>query len=313
MKLKGLSLDRCLDMLWERDGVLPEATVQQLCEKLKEVLIYESNIQTVPSPVTVVGDIHGQFYDVLELFRVSGRPPDTNFLFLGDYVDRGYYSLETISLLACLKLRYPHRIFLLRGNHESRQVTQVYGFYSECMRKYGSPNVWRYFTDMFDFLSIAALVDGKMLGIHGGLSPQISSLDQIRVLDRFKEIPHEGPLADLMWSDPDPERDGFNASQRGAGYTFGSTIVSRFNSLNKINFIMRAHQLCMDGYQLLFNDALVTVWSAPNYCYRCGNVAAVLEISEKLEKNYNLFAAAPESERQTPTIDTALALPTYFL
>jgi serine/threonine-protein phosphatase PPG1 len=246
------------------------------------------------------------------MFRIGGKPPDTNYLFLGDYVDRGYYSVETISLLACLKLRYPSRIYLLRGNHESRQTTQVYGFYGECLRKYGSPNVWKYFTDMFDYLTIAALVEQKFLAVHGGLSPQIVSLDQIRVLDRFKEIPHEGPLADLMWSDPDPDRDGFTQSQRGAGYTFGTSVVSRFLKFNNISHILRAHQLCMDGYQVLFHDQLSTIWSAPNYCYRCGNVAAVLEVSEKLERFYNTFIAAPENERQVPVTE-APSLPSYFL
>ena len=148
----------------------------------------------ISSPVTVVGDLHGQFYDLLELFRVAGKSPDTNFLFLGDFVDRGYYSVETITLLTCLKLRYPTRVTLLRGNHgeiiinfinyyfispkkklyfeknkESRAVTQVYGFYGECCRKYGNANVWKYFTEMFDYLTLSAVIDNRTFAIHGGL------------------------------------------------------------------------------------------------------------------------------------------------
>jgi serine/threonine-protein phosphatase PPG1 len=168
---------------------------------------------------------------------------------LGDFVDRGYHSVETITLLSVLKLRYPHRVTLLRGNHESRQITQVYGFFTECTRKFGSSNVWRYFTDMFDYLTLAAVVDNSVFAVHGGLSPLLVSLDQIRVLDRFQEIPHEGALTDLLWSDPDPDKPGWNASQRGAGYLFGSMVVKKFLSTNGFEHITRAHQLCMDGYQ----------------------------------------------------------------
>lgn len=141
---------------------LPESDVKSVCEKVKEILMKEENVQPVRSPVTICGDVHGQFHDLIELFKIGGHCPDTNYLFMGDYVDRGFFSVETVLLLFCLKLRYPFRIFLTRGNHESRQVTQVYGFYDECQRKYGNANVWKYITDLFDFLPISALVEGKV-------------------------------------------------------------------------------------------------------------------------------------------------------
>lgn len=136
-------------------------------------------------------------------------------------MDRGYYSVETVSLLTCLKCRYPKRITLTRGNHESRQITQVYGFYDECLRKYGNANVWKYFTDLFDYLPLTALIENQIFCLHGGLSPSIDTLDNIRSLDRIQEVPHEGPMCDLLWSDPD-DRCGWGISPRGAGYTFGS-------------------------------------------------------------------------------------------
>lgn len=151
----------------------------------------------------VCGDIHGQFYDLKELFKVGGDVPETNYLFMGDFVDRGFYSVETFLLLLALKVRYPDRITLIRGNHESRQITQVYGFYDECLRKYGSILVWRYCTEIFDYLSLSAIIDGKIFCVHGGLSPSIQTLDQIRTIDRKQEVPHDGPMCDLLWSDPE--------------------------------------------------------------------------------------------------------------
>lgn len=131
-------LDSWIDQLKECKQ-LEEAHIKVLCDKAREILSKESNVQPVNSPVTVCGDVHGQFHDLVELFRIGGNSPDTNYLFMGDYVDRGYYSVETVTLLVCLKVRYPERVTILRGNHESRQITQVYGFYDECLRKYGGP------------------------------------------------------------------------------------------------------------------------------------------------------------------------------
>lgn len=242
---------------------------------------------------------------------------------------------------------------LIRGNHESRQITTVYGFYDECIRKYGSANVWRYCCDIFDYLALGAIVlgasntlssstepidqdteievcdqngamlsrfprqrpgssdqprspngvrggdktgppgsgasgssggsvgnpTGAVLCVHGGLSPLIDTIDRIRLIDRKQEVPHEGAMCDLLWSDPD-EIDGWGLSPRGAGFLFGADIVKVFNHRNDLSLIARAHQLVMEGFKEMFDASIVTVWSAPNYCYRCGNVAAVLELSE---------------------------------
>ena len=143
-----------------------------------------------------------------------------------------------------MKLRYPDRITLIRGNHESRQITTVYGFYDECLRKYGSINVWRYCCEVFDYLSLGAIVGGSqgVFCIHGGLSPEIDTVDQIRVLDRKKEVPHEGGMCDLLWSDPELV-NGWSISPRGAGYLFGENEVNKFLHDNNISLIARAHQL----------------------------------------------------------------------
>eukprot|EP01083_Nonionella_stella_P089532 249815_1 len=302
-------LDRQIEQL-RRCEYLTEAEVKSLCQKATEILMEESNVQEVVAPVTICGDIHGQFYDLMELFRVGGDVPDTNYLFMGDFVDRGFYSVETFLLMLALKVRYPDRITLIRGNHESRQITQVYGFYDECLRKYGSVNVWRYCTEIFDYLSLSAIIDNRIFCVHGGLSPSIQTLDQIRVLDRKQEVPHDGAMCDLMWSDPDESICGWGLSPRGAGYLFGPNVVEEFNHKNSLDLICRAHQLVMEGYKHMFNNTIVTVWSAPNYCYRCGNVAAILELDEKCECKFQIFNAAPAEVRGIPEKKPA---PDYFL
>jgi len=291
-----MDIDKCLELV-KSGKCLPERDYKLLCDLAKEILSEESNVQPVQAPVNICGDIHGQFYDVLELFRVGGEIPDSSYVFIGDFVDRGYNSVETIQLLLCYKVKYPGRITLLRGNHESRQITQFYGFYEECQRKYGNINTWKYTTDLFDYLPIAAVVEGKVLCIHGGLSPDIKTLDQIRTIERKVEIPHEGPFCDLMWSDPE-DIDTWAFNTRGAGWLFGAKVTKEFTRLNDLELICRAHQLVQEGYQFWFPDKnLVTVWSAPNYCYRCGNVASILKLDEKLEREWKIFNSVPESSQ----------------
>ncbi|KAL8454474.1 hypothetical protein Emed_000195 [Eimeria media] len=183
--------------------LLSEPELWSVCQRVKELLLEESNVQPVPAPVVVCGDIHGQLQDLLLLLHVAGSIPSTRYVFLGDYVDRGRNSVETFELLMLLKLRHPSRITLLRGNHESRQITTVYGFYDECLRKYGNANAWRFCCEVFDYLTLAALIEGSILCVHGGLSPDVHLLDQLQLIHRVREIPTEGAFGDLVWSDPD--------------------------------------------------------------------------------------------------------------
>jgi len=301
-------LDRQIEQLRNCE-IIKEKEVKELCAKAREILLEESNVQRVHPPVTICGDIHGQFYDLKELFKIGGDCPETNYLFMGDFVDRGFYSVETFLLLLALKVRYPDRITLIRGNHESRQITQVYGFYDECLRKYESVNVWRYCTEIFDYLSLSAIIEDRIFCVHGGLSPHITTLDQIRAIDRKQEVPHDGPMCDLMWSDPE-DIEGWGLSPRGAGYLFGGDVVAKWNQTNNLELIARAHQLVMEGQKYMFSKTLVTVWSAPNYCYRCGNVAAILELDEHLNRQFKIFAAAPPEERGVPA---KRPTPDYFL
>ncbi len=292
--------DKWLEQL-KQGKCINEHDVKILCDKLKEILCEESNVQPVDAPVIVCGDIHGQFYDLLNIFKEGGEIPTKKYLFLGDYVDRGYNSVETLELLLCLKLKYQGQITLLRGNHESRQICYTYGFYEEITKKYGNANAWRYFNDLFDFFPIAAIIEGKIFCVHGGLSPKICYIDQIRLLNRAQEIPHEGAFCDFMWSDPD-DIEAWSFSPRGAGFLFGGRVVDEFNQLNDIRLICRAHQLVNEGFKYWFkNKNLVTVWSAPNYCYRCGNKASIFIFDEKCEKeDYKMVECHEESSKAPP-------------
>lgn len=289
------NLDEKIERLFKY-GLLTEKEVAELCATATEAFSKEENVVRIKAPLTVCGDTHGQFPDLQELFKIIGPVPLVNYLFIGDYVDRGFFSVQNVSLLICLKLRYPEQIHLLRGNHESREITTVYGFYDECVKKYGGTNVWKQFTDLFDYLPIAALIEEKILCVHGGLSPVINSISEINDLDRIRENPNEGAMGDLMWSDPD-DRDGWGSSPRGAGYSFGRDVTINFNRTNGLILTARAHQLAMEGFNLAHNGNIVTLFSAPNYCMRCGNKGAVMNVQDDLFLDYIQFDESPKMEK----------------
>lgn len=262
----------------------------------------------IQTPVWVCGDIHGQFYDLKHLFELGGEmdKTDERYVFLGDYVDRGHFSVETVELLLCLKVLYPERITLLRGNHEMRQITMTYGFYDECNKKYGNMNAWRYITDIFDYLPISGVINGQVFCVHGGLSPDLSSIDYIQTIDRRHEVPNTGTYADLLWSDPEEDYKGFGRNPRGCGYIFGSDVADQFCQWNNLNLICRAHQLAKEGYKFFFpNRNCLIVWSVPNYCYREGNRASILKITDNNlneideEKDFILYDQTPEPEDES--------------
>lgn len=272
--------------------VIDEETVARLLLKLNDLLNRENNILLLTSPIVICGDIHGQMYDLVELFQVSHGFDEnkkwTNkkkYLFMGDYVDRGYHSLNTFLLLVTLKVQYPYKISLLRGNHESRQISHTYGFYNEIVANYGHAGLWTMCNDTFDLLPIAALVDSDIFCVHGGLSPSLPLIERISLIERQQEIPTDGPFADLVWSDPEEKARTYRQNTRGAGFLFGKDQCSAFNRINRLRMVCRSHQLAMKGFEKYFGDSnkvpdwrLITVWSAPDYTYRSGNKASVLHV-----------------------------------
>ncbi|KAH0802240.1 Serine/threonine-protein phosphatase ppe1 [Histomonas meleagridis] len=285
----------------EKGEFLKENEVLLLLDKVAEILYQEPTLLMLPLPIVICGDIHGQLFDLFELFRVSGGIGSGNrYLFLGDYVDRGFFSVETFCYLAILKIKYPNNIYLLRGNHECRDVNHEYGFNIECQSRFGHEGPWKRFNEIFDLLPISAMVDTDIFCTHGGLSPDIKFVEQIPLLNRRAELPMKGPLCDLTWSDPENVKE-WAPNSRGAGYLFGQEITNQFCHINNLQLICRAHQLVMKGYQYHFNEEkLVTVWSAPNYSYRSGNVASVLKINDKKEREFVIFDAVPDDKRVIP-------------
>ncbi|SGZ53487.1 CIC11C00000002989 [Sungouiella intermedia] len=262
--------------------------IQLVCAKAREIFLLQPSLLELSPPVKVVGDVHGQYSDLIRVFTKCGFPPLTNYLFLGDYVDRGKQSLETILLLLCYKIKYPENFFLLRGNHECANVTRVYGFYDECKRRCNI-KTWKLFIDTFNTLPIAAIVAGKIFCVHGGLSPVLNSMDEIRNIARPTDVPDFGLLNDLLWSDPADTVNEWEDNERGVSYVFSRVAINKFLQKFGFDLVCRAHMVVEDGYEFFNDRTLVTVFSAPNYCGEFDNWGAVMSVSEELLCSFELL------------------------
>ncbi|XP_026661149.2 serine/threonine-protein phosphatase PP1-like isoform X2 [Phoenix dactylifera] len=267
---------------------LTEAEIRQLCVASKEIFLSQPNLLELEAPIKICGDIHGQYSDLLRLFEYGGFPPAANYLFLGDYVDRGKQSIETICLLLAYKIKYRENFFLLRGNHECASINRIYGFYDECKRRF-NVRLWKVFTDCFNCLPVAALIDEKILCMHGGLSPDLKNLDQIRNIARPVDVPDQGLLCDLLWADPDKDIEGWGENDRGVSYTFGPDRVSELLQKQDLDLICRAHQVVEDGYEFFAKRQLVTIFSAPNYCGEFDNAGAMMSVDDTLTCSFQIL------------------------
>ncbi|XP_004494579.1 serine/threonine-protein phosphatase PP1 [Cicer arietinum] len=300
---KGV-LDDVIRRLLEGKGgkqvQLSESEIRQLCINARQIFLSQPILLDLRAPIRICGDIHGQYQDLLRLFEYGGYPPAANYLFLGDYVDRGKQSLETICLLLAYKIRYPDRIYLLRGNHEDAKINRIYGFYDECKRRF-NVRLWKIFTDCFNCLPVAALIDEKILCMHGGLSPELQNLDQIREVTRPTEIPDSGLLCDLLWSDPDSSAEGWQDSDRGVSCTFGPDVVAEFLEKSDLDLICRGHQVVEDGYEFFAKRRLVTIFSAPNYGGEFDNAGALLSVDESLVCSFEILKPADKGSGSGPS------------
>ncbi|KAH9982919.1 Metallo-dependent phosphatase-like protein [Lactifluus volemus] len=235
---------------------LKNPEIVSICQAAREICLSQPTLIELSPPVKIVGDVHGQYSDLIRLFEMCGFPPASNYLFL---------ELETFLLLLCYKIKYPENFFLLRGNHECANVTRVYGFYDECKRRCNI-KTWKTFVDVFNCLPIAAIVASKIFCVHGGLSPSLQTMDDIKALQRPTDVPDYGLLNDLLWSDPSDTALDWEDNERGVSFCFGKAIINEFLVRYDMDLICRAHMVVEDGYEFWNDRTLVTVFSAPNYC-----------------------------------------------
>ncbi|CAE6526587.1 unnamed protein product [Rhizoctonia solani] len=288
-KVRTIDIDDMINRLLEvgysakvnKSVCLKNNEITAICQAAREVFLSQPTLIELSPPVKIVGDVHGQYSDLIRLFEMCGFPPHANYLFLGDYVDRGKQSLETILLLLCYKVKYPENFFLLRGNHECANVTRVYGFYDECKRRCNI-KIWKTFIDVFNCLPIAAVVASKIFCVHGGLSPSLHSMDDIKRIQRPTDVPDYGLLNDLLWSDPSDNAVDWEDNERGVSYCFGKSVINDFLVRYDMDLICRAHMVVEDGYEFWNDRTLVTVFSAPNYCGEFDNYGACMSVSEDL-------------------------------
>lgn len=291
-------ISRLLEVRSNKPGKTVHLTAQEikhLCQKSKEIFLNQPVLLELEAPLKICGDIHGQYYDLLRLFEYGGFPPQANYLFLGDYVDRGKQSLETICLLLAYKIKYPENFFLLRGNHECASINRIYGFYDECKRRY-TVKLWKTFTDCFNSLPVAALIEEKIFCCHGGLSPSLNSIDDIRRIQRPVDVPDSGLLCDLLWSDPEKDINSWADNDRGVSYIFGTRVVNDFLKKFDMDLICRAHQVVEDGYEFFANRQLVTLFSAPNYCGEFDNAGAMMSVDETLMCSFQILKPSEPKE-----------------
>ena len=280
--------------------------ITQLCNETKKIISDQPVLLKLDAPITIFGDLHGQFSDMQKFLQMSGPPPDTQILFLGDYVDRGHNSIEILLQLFAFKILYPDKIWFLRGNHECKEISKLYGFYDECCSRY-SEELWDLFNDVFDYFPIAAIVGQRIFCVHGGLSPLLSEPDQIDEMKRPIKIPDRGLIVDLLWSDPSECHDGWVGSERGTSYTFGPDVVDTFLARNKLELICRAHQVTQKGYEFPFyrNKSIVTVFSAPLYCGEYENSGAIMHVDNQLRCTFQVI------EPDVPPGTSLLEIPVY--
>ena len=286
--MMDLDLDEYIEAL-RQGNLLSIENITKVCELASEILAKEPNVLQISSPVSICSNIHGQFEDLLEIFRVGGEIPLTKYIFLGSNIDFGRKSVEVIVLLLCLKVKYPEHIYLLRGNHETEEISRVFGFYTELKKKYENIKLWKIFVkNIFPNFPLAAIINQKIFCIYGGLSPKTLSIEEIQAIDRKAG---KDPLLDILWLNPE-EIEGWEPNSRGLGYLFGSNVVKKFNSKNGFELIVRGSQPVEKGYRYSYKDKnLVTIWSVPNFKGTLRNFGAILAVDKDLNREMKILTS----------------------
>lgn len=277
---------------------LIDKEISAICSTVYDIFLNQPTLLRLEAPIKVLGDIHGQFKDLMT-FLDQGLPVHlSQYLFLGDYVDRGEQSLETILYLFCLKIKFPNQVFILRGNHESNEINKFYGFHAEC-RKRVSGKVIKGFSRCFSVLPLAAVISDKIFCVHGGISPKLKLVEEIERIKRpiLESELFSGLACDLLWSDPNPDIAGFIFNEeRKLSHMFGSDVLDEFLEINGFDLLCRAHQVMEDGYLFMWGWKLITIFSAPNYCNLSNNSGAMITFDEHLTGS--IFSLRPISRQK---------------
>mmetsp|Transcript_34875 Transcript_34875/g.73891 ORF Transcript_34875/g.73891 Transcript_34875/m.73891 type:complete len:497 (+) Transcript_34875:51-1541(+) len=298
---RGYAAEYLADMLQyqKQQKNIPKANAYEIVRDIIELLNKSGTVQHVDVPdgehFTVCGDVHGQYYDLLNIFELNGLPSETNpYLFNGDFVDRGSFSVECILALFAAKLAYPNHVHLARGNHETKNMNKLYGFEGEVTAKYDNP-LYDLFCEAFCLLPLAHVLKNEIFVVHGGLFAQDNvTLEQLSNVDRNREPPDEGLMVQMLWSDPE-YCPGRTASKRGVGVAFGPDVTENFLETNNLSMVVRSHEMKENGYEVEHGGKLVTIFSAPNYCDQMGNRGAFMRFSgdDMCNPSYTPFDAVP--------------------
>jgi serine/threonine-protein phosphatase PP1 catalytic subunit len=293
-RLEGIINDYLHTKRFEASFTISDA--QWLCQSVTPIFLSEPTLLRLQAPINICGDVHGQLADLLRCLEYGGLPPLQTWLLLGDYVDRGPKSVEVICLLFALKIRYPQHIYLLRGNHESVEMTEVFGFAHECFTKLNA-QTWALFCKVFDCLPLAAVISNAIFCVHGGISPSFRTLAQIDQISRPLKIPTAGFITDLLWSDPARDVVHFAPSDRGSTVLWGLAPARQFLKGNGLQKIVRAHQVVMNGYEFPFkpDESVVTVFTASDYAIEMHNKAAFLVVSDRLTCDFRILQPVARS------------------
>ena len=259
--------------------------IYYLCANIRNIMMSQPVLLNISAPITIVGDIHGQFYDLIRIFIENGIPPDKKYLFLGDYVDRGKRGIEVLCLLYALKIKYPEHIYMIRGNHECSIMNRRYGFYEECLRRYNNLYVWNSFISTFNVLPFGCIINDSILCLHGGLSPLLKNIEQLKKIVRPVDIPEEGLICDIVWSDPGKD-EGFTGTSRNLGCLFGEDVFNEFMNNNHLKLLIRGHEVS-DGFVVYWKKC-ITVFSAPCYCGCRWNGGAYITIDDNLKLDFHV-------------------------
>ena len=284
-------LEKLLSVKGNKPGFqvdLKEEEIKFVIDKSLPIIKAQKVLVELEAPLKICGDIHGQYYDLLRIFEHWGYPNKYDYLFLGNYVDFGKQSLEVICLLLCYKIKYPNKITLLRGNHESSVTNRIYGFYDECKERY-NVGIWKYFNILFNYLPIASIIDDNIFCVHGGLSPELKTVEDINGILRPCDVPDTGLLCDLLNSEPDKNVLEYDKNDKGLSVLFGEKIVLDFLKKNDLELIGRGNQVVDDGYEFFAERKLITIFSAPTFKGEYDNSSGILEIDENLTCNFKVL------------------------